>query len=73
MIQTLLIALLIIGAVGVLLNAWWTGRQSRDPASSVATFHRAMTAMERTAPHQDPPIRIGEPASDHDGEELTRT
>lgn len=37
---------IILLVVAALLWTWWTSRQDRDPASSVDSFNRALTAMQ---------------------------
>lgn len=48
--ETLIVALLIVAAIGVLLTSWLNGRRDRDPASSVDSFSRAMTAIHNSTP-----------------------
>lgn len=48
--ETLIVALLIVAAIGVLLTSWLNGRRDRDPASSVNSFNRAMTAIHNSTP-----------------------
>jgi hypothetical protein len=49
-LQNLIIVSLVVLALIVLATSWWSGRRHRDPSSSVATFNRALTAMQRTSP-----------------------
>ena len=37
---------LIVLVAAFLVWAWWSSRLERDPVSSVASFHRALAAME---------------------------
>lgn len=37
---------LIVMVVLALVWSWWTARAGRDPASSVNSFNRALTAMQ---------------------------
>lgn len=37
---------IILLVVAALIWTWWTSRQDRDPASSVDSFTRALTAMQ---------------------------
>lgn len=56
--------LLIVAVVAVLAWTWWSARSERDPASSVDTFSRALSAMQ--------PASVGDRRSDEtsaDGEE----
>ena len=53
--------LLIVAVVAVLAWTWWSARSERDPASSVDTFSRALSAMQpassddrRPGPEQAP-------------------
>lgn len=36
----------ILLVIAALIWTWWTSRQERDPASSVDSFSRALTAMQ---------------------------
>lgn len=47
---TLIMAVLIVAALGLLASSWLGGRRDRDPSSSVNHFHRAMSAMQNAAP-----------------------
>lgn len=46
---------LILVVLAVLAWSWWSARSDRDPASSVDSFNRALTAMQ-------PGSRPGRPA-----------
>lgn len=47
---TVIMALLILAALGLLASQFVSGRRHNDPASSVASFHRALSAMQNTTP-----------------------
>lgn len=57
--------LLIVAVVVVLAWTWWSARSERDPASSVDTFSRALTAMQPTAAEERP---TADAPSDEDAE-----
>ena len=42
---TAIVALLIVAAIVLLVRTWLSGRRDRDPAASVHSFQRALTAM----------------------------
>lgn len=63
---TLIIAVLIVLAAGVLLSSWVGARRDRDPASSVQTFHRAMDAMGGTSAQGRSFVRTVEDDADAD-------
>ena len=48
---------LIVLVAAFLVWAWWSSRLERDPVSSVASFHRALAAMEPDAPRRNVPTR----------------
>lgn len=53
---------LIVVVIAALVWSWWTARSERDPASSVDSFHRALTAMQPGARGDAPPV--GGPVED---------
>ena len=59
--STAVIALLIVAAIVLLVRSWWSGRRDRDPAASVHSFQRALTAMD----HHDTPAQ--RPDDEHAG------
>jgi hypothetical protein len=65
-LPTVLIVTLLVVAVLILATTWWSGRAGRDPASSVATFHRALAAMQDAVPEPPRTLILDEPAADED-------
>lgn len=61
---TAIVALLIVAAIVLLVRSWLSGRSGRDPAASVDSFQRALTAMghESTRQAEDGDARRGETA-----------
>jgi hypothetical protein len=55
---------LIVVVIAALAWSWWTARSERDPASSVDSFHRALTAMQ-------PGMRADAPAVEEPAEDRT--
>lgn len=46
---TAIVAVLIVAAIALLVRSLLSGRRDRDPAASVDSFQRAMTAMGNDA------------------------
>lgn len=44
--STAIVALLVVAAIALLVRTWLGGRRDRDPAASVHSFQRALTAMD---------------------------
>lgn len=66
MLSTVLILTLLVVAVLILATTWWSGRAGRDPSSSVATFNRALTAMQHAVPEPPRTVTLDESAGDED-------
>lgn len=56
-VPTFIVALLIVAAIVLLASTLVSGRRDRDPAASVDSFQRAMSAMSSQPPRS---------AADHD-------
>lgn len=71
---TLIMALLIVAAIGLLVTSWLGGRRDRDPSSSVHHFSRAMSAVENATPPRPGAVRAaGEVADGRSGDMAPRT